>query len=238
MTIFAETCASAVGIGSRMNLAQATFHIDQLIAWTFLLVHPQSRAAGDRRRHRTVAAELAARGDAAVRRRDDADRRIRRHPPPVRRHGRRRRPELSVAPGEIVSLLGRTGAGKSTVLNLVMGTMAPTQGRVRVAGFDPFEDFKALRGKLAVSFQTDRLLPWRNAVENAEARPVDSRCRGGGGPCQGGRLARAGRAAGRRDKYAHELSGGMRGSACRWPARSRSIRRWCCSMNRSASSTT
>src|SRR6266540_4061261 len=75
---------------------------------------------------------------------------------------------FSVAPGEIVSLLGRTGAGKSTVLNLVMGTMAPTQGRVRVAGFDPFKDFKALRGKLAVSFQTDRLLPWRNAIENAE----------------------------------------------------------------------
>ena len=38
MTIFAELVASAVGIGSRMNLAQATFHIDQLIAWTFLLV--------------------------------------------------------------------------------------------------------------------------------------------------------------------------------------------------------
>ncbi len=38
MTIFAELVASAVGIGSRMNLAQSTFHIDQLIAWTFLLV--------------------------------------------------------------------------------------------------------------------------------------------------------------------------------------------------------
>ena len=38
MTIFAELVASAVGIGSRMNLAQSTFRIDQLIAWTFLLV--------------------------------------------------------------------------------------------------------------------------------------------------------------------------------------------------------
>jgi NitT/TauT family transport system permease protein len=38
MTIFAELIASAVGIGSRMSLAEATFHIDELIAWTFLLV--------------------------------------------------------------------------------------------------------------------------------------------------------------------------------------------------------
>ena len=38
MTIFAELVASAIGIGSRMSLAEATFHIDQLIAWTFLLV--------------------------------------------------------------------------------------------------------------------------------------------------------------------------------------------------------
>ena len=38
MTIFAELVASAVGIGSRMSLAQLTFRIDQLLAWTFLLV--------------------------------------------------------------------------------------------------------------------------------------------------------------------------------------------------------
>ena len=30
--------ASAIGIGSRMNLAQSTFRIDQVFAWTFLLV--------------------------------------------------------------------------------------------------------------------------------------------------------------------------------------------------------
>ena len=74
---------------------------------------------------------------------------------------------FSVARGEIVSLLGRTGAGKSTILNLIMGTMPPTAGQVRVAGAI-LPRFQGLRGKLAVSFQTDRLLPWRNAVENAE----------------------------------------------------------------------
>jgi NitT/TauT family transport system permease protein len=38
MVIFAELVASAVGIGARMSLAQSTFRIDQVLAWTFLLV--------------------------------------------------------------------------------------------------------------------------------------------------------------------------------------------------------
>ena len=72
---------------------------------------------------------------------------------------------FSVRQGEIVTLLGRTGAGKTTVLNMIMGTINPDRGKVTVAGFDPFNQFKQLRGHLAVSFQTDRLLPWRTAVE-------------------------------------------------------------------------
>lgn len=38
MVIFAELVASAVGVGSRMSFAQSTFRIDQVMAWTFLLV--------------------------------------------------------------------------------------------------------------------------------------------------------------------------------------------------------
>lgn len=38
MVIFAELVASAVGVGSRMGLAQSTFHVDQVLAWTFFLV--------------------------------------------------------------------------------------------------------------------------------------------------------------------------------------------------------
>ena len=71
-----------------------------------------------------------------------------------------------VLEGEIVALLGRTGAGKSTALHMIMGVMEPTRGTVRVEGLDPYRQFKALRGKLSVSFQTDRLLPWRTAEDN------------------------------------------------------------------------
>jgi NitT/TauT family transport system ATP-binding protein len=52
---------------------------------------------------------------------------------------------MNVRRGEIVVLLGQTGAGKSTVLNLIMGTTCPDSGEIRVAGFDPYASFKALK---------------------------------------------------------------------------------------------
>ena len=101
---------------------------------------------------------------------------------------------FSVASGEIVALVGRTGAGKSTAMNLIMGTLAPHAGTVRVA----------------VSFQTDRLLPWRTAIENIELGLQILRIE----KSEAERRARAwlGRVKmeGADHKYAHELSGGMR----------------------------
>jgi len=44
---------------------------------------------------------------------------------------------FSVAPGEQVALVGRTGAGKSSVLHLLGGLYAPWAGTIRVAGHDP-----------------------------------------------------------------------------------------------------
>ena len=73
---------------------------------------------------------------------------------------------FAVGRGEIVALVGRTGAGKSTALHMIMGVMPPDSGTVSVEGLDPYRQFLKLRGKLSVSFQTDRLLPWRTAVEN------------------------------------------------------------------------
>lgn len=117
---------------------------------------------------------------------------------------------LSVERGEIVALLGRTGAGKSTVLNMIMGNLQPDKGTVRVSGFDPYSEFTKLRGKMSVSFQQDRLLPWRTAIENvelgllilhmpkAEAREVARTW-----------LARV-NLSDAEGKYVHELSGGMR----------------------------
>jgi NitT/TauT family transport system ATP-binding protein len=70
---------------------------------------------------------------------------------------------LEITSGEIVALLGQTGAGKSTILNMIMGQTAPSSGEVRINGSDPRSHGQDLRGFMAVSFQTDRLLPWRTA---------------------------------------------------------------------------
>jgi NitT/TauT family transport system ATP-binding protein len=117
---------------------------------------------------------------------------------------------FSVAEGEIVALLGRTGAGKSTALNAIMGTIPVSEGTVRVAGVDPFTQFAALRGHIAVGFQTDRLLPWRTTLENVELglqilRLSRVECRRRAQDWLG-RVKLSDAA----DKYPHELSGGMR----------------------------
>lgn len=44
---------------------------------------------------------------------------------------------FSVAPGEHVALVGRTGAGKSSILNLLGGLYIPWEGSILVAGLDP-----------------------------------------------------------------------------------------------------
>ncbi len=117
---------------------------------------------------------------------------------------------FSVAEGEIVALVGMTGAGKSTALNIVMGTFPAERGGVRVIGCDPFRENKSLRGKIGVSFQTDRLLPWRTAAQNVE---IGLQILGATVPERRDKAARwltRVKLDGAGAKYPHELSGGMR----------------------------
>jgi ABC-2 type transport system ATP-binding protein len=64
---------------------------------------------------------------------------------------------LEVDLGETVALLGPPGAGKSTVLGLLLGLLAPESGTVRLFGRPPADAIAA--GRVAAALQHDRLLP-------------------------------------------------------------------------------
>lgn len=81
--------------------------------------------------------------------------------------------DLDIEAGYFVSLMGPSGTGKSTLLNLVSGIDRPDAGTIRVAGT---EVTKLSRGKLAdwraanlgYIFQTHNLIPVLTAYENVE----------------------------------------------------------------------
>jgi putative ABC transport system ATP-binding protein len=80
--------------------------------------------------------------------------------------------DLSVAQGERVAVMGPSGSGKSSLLNLICGLDDPTSGAVSVAGIalsDLNDDQRTRmrREKIGMIFQTFNLLPTLSAIENA-----------------------------------------------------------------------
>lgn len=66
--------------------------------------------------------------------------------------------------GEFVVLVGRSGCGKTTVLNILAGLLAPNSGAVEVLGRSPRE----ARHQIGYMFARDALMPWRRAEKNVE----------------------------------------------------------------------
>lgn len=71
---------------------------------------------------------------------------------------------LKIKKGEFISLIGHSGCGKSTVLNIVAGLYQATQGGVVLSGKEVNEPGP----ERAVVFQNHSLLPWLTAYQNVE----------------------------------------------------------------------
>ncbi|MEV7006770.1 ATP-binding cassette domain-containing protein [Streptosporangium sp. NPDC051022] len=67
---------------------------------------------------------------------------------------------FTIGAGEFVGCLGPNGAGKSTTIKMLTGILAPTSGRVEVAGLDPARHRTALARKIGVVFGQRTTLWW------------------------------------------------------------------------------
>lgn len=70
--------------------------------------------------------------------------------------------DLSVAPGEFVTMIGPSGCGKSTLFNIIAGIEEPDEGAITIDG----ETSKKRAGKFGYMLQQPLLLPWRTIEEN------------------------------------------------------------------------
>lgn len=69
---------------------------------------------------------------------------------------------LELKEGEIVSLLGVSGGGKTTLFNVIAGLSEPDEGEVHLEN----ENITGQPGKVSYMLQKDLLLPYRNIVDN------------------------------------------------------------------------
>ena len=102
--------------------------------------------------------------------------------------------DLSIAPGEFVSLIGPSGCGKSTLLRLIGDLLAPTAGSLVVNGKTPHQ--ARLDRDYGIVFQQATLLDWRSVRRNVELPmelvdvPKGDRATPGGADARPGRVDR------------------------------------------------
>lgn len=77
---------------------------------------------------------------------------------------------LDIEPGEFVSITGQSGAGKTTLMRLLMAAEKPSAGNIAIGGWDisnlSNSDIPKLRRQIGVVFQDFKLLPRMTVGEN------------------------------------------------------------------------
>lgn len=121
--------------------------------------------------------------------------------------------DLTIRRGEFVAVIGRSGCGKTTLLRMIGGLLAPSAGTIEVDGKSLWRGSNVEPSavtKLGFVFQESNLFPWFSVLDNI-ALPLKLR-----GVAKNERRARAAELAalvgltGFEQSYPRELSGGMR----------------------------
>lgn len=71
---------------------------------------------------------------------------------------------LDVKEGEILALLGPNGAGKTTLISAVCGLVVPTEGQIKVGGFDTKSDYRLARSLIGLVPQEISLEPFEKVI--------------------------------------------------------------------------
>lgn len=121
---------------------------------------------------------------------------------------------FKISPGELVSIVGKSGAGKSTIIKLLIGEEKPVKGRIIFGSYEVNKmkpsELPPLRRKVGIVFQDFKLLPTKTAAENvAFALEVEGRPQSEIEELVPQMLDLVG-LADKQDHFPHELSGGMK----------------------------
>jgi spermidine/putrescine transport system ATP-binding protein len=117
--------------------------------------------------------------------------------------------DLDIAAGEYVVLLGPSGSGKTTILSMIGGFAAPTEGRVLIAGAD-VTDLPPARRPTATVFQDYALFPHMSVCANVGFGLAMRRVPKAERRRRAEEMLRLVGLAGFGDRGVHQLSGGQR----------------------------
>jgi NitT/TauT family transport system ATP-binding protein len=112
---------------------------------------------------------------------------------------------FSIQAGKFVCVVGTSGCGKTTLLNVIAGLQKPTSGQVLLGGV-PVEGPGKER---AMVFQTAALLPWRTVLHNVTYGLEIQGCAAEEARRSAREMIALVGLSGFEDSYPHELSGGM-----------------------------
>lgn len=113
---------------------------------------------------------------------------------------------LELGPGELVSLLGVSGGGKTTLFHVISGLLLPDGGEVLLDG----KNITGQPGQISYMMQKDLLLPYRTMEDNVALPLLLKGCRKKDARAQASAMFEAFGLAGTQKKYPAQLSGGMR----------------------------